>query len=153
MTIETLSKFLRDANKATYANKDASKAPALRPESLDYHFEKDGFTYHDTYFGNRSFVGEEIVYEREKPVWGANYFGFILEDNTPGKDVYDFLQDALMREDGDIVAVREPHRFSAAGKEYRFSVDGNLSNFSGTEEILLDGKVVYRCFVHGGMIN
>ncbi|MEN9338195.1 MAG: hypothetical protein RIQ41_509, partial [Candidatus Parcubacteria bacterium] len=75
MNTETLAKFLNEANKATYANKTALKVAPSRLKSEDYHFEKDGLIYHDTYFGGRDFIGGEIVYENEKPVWGANYFG------------------------------------------------------------------------------
>ncbi len=69
MDIETLSKFLNEANKATYANKTAPKVTSSRLKSEDYHFEKNGLIYHDTYFGGRDFIGEEIVYDNEKPVW------------------------------------------------------------------------------------
>lgn len=64
----------------TYANKSAPKVAPSRLKWEDYHFEKDGLIYHDTYFGGRDFIGEEIVYENEKPVWGANYFGFVLAE-------------------------------------------------------------------------
>lgn len=153
MNIDTLAKFLNEANKATYANKSASKVTPSRLKSEDYHFEKDGLMYHDTYFGGRDFIGGEIVYENKKPVWGANYFGFILDEKVSEKDVYDFLRKALMQEYDDAIPVRGPSNFSADDKEYRFSADGDLTNFSGKEEILLSGKVVYRCLVHGGMIG
>ena len=153
MNTETLKKFLGDANKATYANKDAPQGVSLRPGSEDYHFEKDGLVYHDTYFGSRNFVGEEIVYESGKSVWGANYFGFILNDKVSEKEIYDFLREALMQESGSAIPVRGPAHFSSDEKEYRFAVDGDISNFSGEEEISIGGKVVYRCFVHGGMIT
>ena len=153
MNTETLKKFLGDANKATYANKDAPQGVSLRPGSEDYHFEKDGLVYHDTCFGSRNFIGEEIVYENEKPVLGANYFGFVLDEKVSEKDVYDFLRKALMQEYDDVIPVRGPSHFSADDKEYCFSADGDLINFSGKEEILFGGKVVYRCLIHGGMIK
>lgn len=153
MNTDTLTKFLNEANKATYANKSAPKVAPSRLESEDYHFEQDGLIYHDTYFGGRDFIGEEIVYENEKPVWGANYFGFVLDEKVSEKDVYDFLRRALMQEYDDVIPVRGPAHFSADGKEYRFVVNGDLVNFSGTEEILFDGKVVYRCLIHGGFIR
>ncbi len=31
--------------------------------------------------------------------------------------------------------------------------DKSILNFSGTEEILFGGKVVYRCLIHGGFIK
>lgn len=92
-------------------------------------------------------------HKNQKPVWGANYFGFILDDNVSEKDVYDFLQQALMQDYDDVIPVRGPSNFSANDKEYRFSANGDLKNLSGKEEISLGGKVVYRCFVHGGFIR
>lgn len=154
MNTDKLAQFLNAANKATYANKDAPKVAPSRLKSEDYHFEQDGLIYHDTYFGGRDFIGGEIVYGNEKPVWGANYFGFVLDENISEKEVYDFLRLALMQEYGDdVIPVRGPSYFSTDDKEYRFVVDGDLTNFSGTEEILVGGKVVYRCFVHGGFIR
>jgi hypothetical protein len=148
-----LANFLHEANKNTYANKDAPKVAASRWKSEDYRFEKGELIYHDTYFGGRDFIGEEIVYKNQKPVWGANYFGFILDDNVGEKDVYDFLRQALMQDYDDVIPIRGPKNFSAEDKEYRFTADGDLTNFSGKEEIYFGGKVIYRCFVHGGFIR
>lgn len=81
-------------------------------KSGDYHFEKDGLIYHDTYFGGRNFIGEEIVYENEKTVWGANYFDFVLDEKVSEKDIYDFLRKALTQEYNDIIPVRGSVKFS-----------------------------------------
>jgi hypothetical protein len=153
MNIETLKRFLVDANKSTYANKDAPKVAALRPRSEDYHFEKDGLTYHDTYFGGRDFMGEEIVYEGERPVWGMNYFGFMLDKNLAEREVYSFLRLTMMQEYDDVIPVRGPGVFIMEDKTYRLQITGDLANFSGTEEILFNDIVVYRCYLHGGMIG
>jgi hypothetical protein len=148
-----LSEFLGEANKSTYANKDAPKVASTRLESEDYHFEKGDLIYHDTYFGGRDFIGEEIVYKNKKPVWGTNYFGFVLDENIGEKDIYDFLRKALMREYDDVIPVRGPAKFSDGEWKYTFSVGGDLENFAGKEEISLNDKIVYRCFVHGGFIK
>jgi len=153
MNTNKLAQFLNAANKATYANKDTPKVAPSRLKSEDYHFEQGDLIYHDTYFGGRDFIGEEIVYESEKPIWGANYFGFMLDEKLSDKDVYDFLRKALMQEYDDVIPVRGPSNFSADEKEYHFVADGDLTNFSGKEEISFGGKVVYRCFVHGGFIR
>lgn len=71
--LKQLADFLDEANKSTYADKDASKTSSSRLKSEDYHFEKDGLAYHDTYFGSRDFIGEEIVYKDNEPVRGLNY--------------------------------------------------------------------------------
>jgi hypothetical protein len=153
MNLESLAAFLEAANKATYANRTMPKAPSSRANSLDYHFEQDGLIYHDTYFGVRDFIGAEVVYENDAPAWGMNYFGFVLDDQVSEKDVYAFLRTALMQSSGDIIPVRGPRRFDEGNRRYRFAVEGGLANFSGTEEALFDGKVVYRCLVHGGLIK
>ncbi|QQS16131.1 MAG: XRE family transcriptional regulator [Candidatus Moraniibacteriota bacterium] len=152
MNIQNLACFLNEANKETYANKNASKATPTRLASEDYHFEKGNIIYHDTYFGGRDFIGEEIVYESNKPVWGANYFGFILNKNIDEKEVYTFLREALMQKCNDVIPVRGPSSFSKDNNRYTFTVEGNLSSFSGTEEISFNGTIVYRCLLHGGLI-
>lgn len=151
--IELLAEFLNKANKHTYANKDASKVASSRLKSEDYHFEKDGLIYHDTYFGTRDFIGEEIVYKNEKPVWGANYFGFIIDNEADEKDIYDFLRKALMQEYGDIIPVRGPKEFIDGNWLYCFSSSGSLENFVGQEEISLKNKIVYICIISGGFIR
>ena len=153
MNLEDLSKFLNEANKSTYANKDAPKAPSARLGSEDYHFEQGNLTYHDTYFGGRDFIGEEIVYQDGKPVWGANYFGVILDETVNEKDVYAFLRQALMQEYTDVIPVRGPAKFSDGEWTYQFNANGGLASFSGQEEIVLRGKNIYRCLIHGGLIQ
>ena len=82
-----LADFLNEANKSTYANKDAPKVAPSRLKSEDYHFEKGGLVYHDTYFGARDFIGEEVVYKDGEPVWAMNYYGFILKPEASTKEV------------------------------------------------------------------
>ncbi|MBI5803961.1 XRE family transcriptional regulator [Candidatus Pacearchaeota archaeon] len=148
-----IKNFLSKANKNTYANKNASKVESSRLNSEDYHFEKGDLIYHDTYFGGRDFIGEEIIYEKKKPIWGANYFGFIIDKEIDEKEVYDFLRQALMQDYENNVPVRGPSYFSYGEWTYKFSFDGDLGNFSGEESILFKNKIVYRCLVHGGFIR
>lgn len=151
--IEELKNFLNEANKSTYANKLADKAASTRLASEDYHFEKDGLIYHDTYFGSRDFIGEEIIYKEQIPIWGANYYGFIKKPEISEKDLYSFLREALMQEYSDIIPVRGPARFTNGEWFYSNGVDGSLDNFGGTETICFKGEEVYRCWYHGGFIK
>ncbi|MAF79976.1 XRE family transcriptional regulator [bacterium] len=153
ISIQELVDFLDEANKNTYANKDVEKAMSSRIESQDYHFESGNLIYHDTYFGSDKFIGGEIVYKDKQPVWGMNYYGFELDDNILDDKIGPFLKKALMQEYDNIIPVRGPKNFSAKDKEYRFSVNGDLKNFTGIEEISFNNKTVYRCFVHGGFIR
>lgn len=148
-----LEKFLGEANRSTYANKDAPKVPPTRLHSEDYHFEKDDLIYHDTYFGGRDFIGGEIVYKSGKPVWGMNYYGYLLAENVDVKDVYDFLRQALLEEYGDVLPVRGPKKFERGTWTYTNEPEGELGRFTGKEEISLDNTVIYRADYHGGFIG
>jgi hypothetical protein len=58
-----------------------------------------------------------------------------------------------MQEYESLIPVRGPKAFFKGDWNYKFSSDGSLKNFSGVEEILFKGKVVYRCLIHGGFIE
>lgn len=153
LPLDVLAQFLKEANKSGYANIKAKKAPSTRPGSKDYHFDKGNLIYHDTYFGSRDFIGETIVYKHSFPIWGSNYFGFVLDEKIDKEDLYDFLRKALLQEQDGLLPVRGPSDFSCGNWHYRFSASGDLANFSGQEEISLDDKIVYRCLIHGGFIK
>jgi hypothetical protein len=148
-----LAKFLSEANKDTYANPSSPKATSLRPNSEDYHFEKDGLIYHDTYFGSRDFIGSEVVYKDGKPVWAMNYYGFIIKSEASTKDTYSILRSALRQEYSDVIPVRGPREYEEGENKYRNKAEGDLGSFSGEEEILLRGEKVYHCHYHGGFIR
>src|SRR3989344_992227 len=145
-----LTKFLNVANKATYANSNAPKADSLRPSSEDYHFEQGDLIYHDTYFGARDFIGEEIVYKAGTPLWGMNYYGHVLNPAVSTKDAYAILRPALMQEYHDILPVRGPREYIEGNSRYTNKVEGTLDRFSGEEHIYLNDELIYKCWYHGG---
>ena len=151
--LKQLADFLNEANKSTYANKDAPKAQSTRLKSEDYHFEKGSLIYHDTYFGSRDFIGEEIVYKDNEPVWGMNYYGYILSEATNEKELYGFLREALMQEYSDIIPVRGGKNYQNNDWEYNNSAGGELDRFTGIEEIYKAGVLVYKAFYHGGLVK
>jgi len=153
LPIDVLDAFLREANLNTYANENVKKASPLRPGSHDYHFEKDSLTYHDTYFGDAKFIGEEMVYRSNKPVWGLNYYGFTL-NSVIGESLFAaILRPALMSGAGDNIPVRGPKEFISGEWKYTFNAVGDLANFTGLEEISKNGEVVFRLYCHGGFIE
>lgn len=153
INLKQLADFLEEANKSTYANKDAPKASPSRLKSEDYHFEKGGLVYHDTYFGSHDFIGEEIVYENNKPIWGANYYGYVTKAEVLEKDVYNFLRQALMQKNINTIPVRGPTRYTMGQWTYANAIDGGLDRFGGTETIFCNDAEVYRCWYHGGIIK
>lgn len=75
-----------------------------------------------------------------------NYYGTILKEDVTNKELSTFLEKCIMQEYDDIILVRGPREFSENNWTYKLAVDGDLSRFTGTEEILRDGEVVYRLF-------
>jgi hypothetical protein len=157
---EQLKQFLIEAKRQTYANENVKKAASLRPFSEDYHYENEigntKMTYHDTYFGDEKFLGEEVIYIGEgQPVWGMNYYGVALDDGLTEEVMDNALRPALMKvgEDEDILPVRGPREFINGGYKYTFSAEGNLDYFTGVEEISKNGTVIYRLYCHSGVIK
>lgn len=153
LPVNILGDFLREANLNTYANKKIKRSSSLRPESNDYHFEKDNLIYHDTYFGATKFIGEEIVYKDNKPAWGMNYYGFVINSNIGEELIDSILRPALMFGSGDNIPVRGPKEFINGEWKYSFETNGKLDNFTGIEEISKNNKVAYRLYCHGGFLN
>ena len=150
--LEKLAKFLDEASKNTYANPLAPKTGSTRDKSEDYHYDNGEYAYHDTYFGGRNFMGEEIIYKDQKPIWGANYYGFVTSDEMGTNEIYNFLRKALMEDSGSVIPVRGPVRFENDNWLYEFAADGRLDCFTGEERIKFNGKEVYKCYLHGGLI-
>jgi hypothetical protein len=148
-----LAEFLVEAHRKTYADKSAAKAPSTRLQSFDYRFGRDDLVYHDTYFGMRDYIGEEIIYRREVPVWGMNYYGVILAEDAGESEIYDFLREALKQDCIGIEPARGPRLYRHGRLTYGNSVEGTLDDFSGTELIHRDNELVYRCRYHGGWIS
>ncbi|MDO8523422.1 MAG: DUF5680 domain-containing protein [bacterium] len=151
--LNNLAQFLDEANKNTFANKNAEKAAPTRLGSSDYHFEKGNLTYHDTYFGDRDFIGEEIVYRDQEPIWGMNYFGFMLSDNVSAKEVGSFLEESIMQRYDNVIPVRGPLNFFKDKWVYKLSINGGLDRFSGQEEISYNHQLVYSLFLRGGLLR
>ena len=64
--------------------------------------------YHDTYFGNTKFIGEEVVYIENNIVkWGMNYYGVTFDEHLSEEIFNNVLRPALMKvgEDKNIIPV------------------------------------------------
>ena len=154
MNNQEIKKFLVVAKRATYANGMAKKVESLRPGSHDYHFKQGEFIYHDTYFGGKKFIGEEVVYKNNQPIWAMNYHGQALDKNLSEASVDQALRPALMKVgEGDILPLRGPKEFINGDWRYTFEVNGKINDFVGTEKIFFRGRVVYRLYCHGGEIK
>jgi len=117
MDIKQLSKFLVKAKINTYASSGEGGEKILPDGGKEFKFKERKFKYRDRYFGFNPFIGEEIVWQNEKIVWGMNYYGEIITKIFSAKDIYYFLQEALKRASED-KPFRGPDNFKKADFEY-----------------------------------
>ena len=145
-----LREFLVTAKKNTYA---AGKGAitSSRQGSKDLAFRDNNFYYHDSYFGDKYFSGEEIVYFKDLPVWSMNYYGKMLIDNIPeGFDTT--FHNALLKVSEER-PYRGPELYTNNNYRYQCLVEGDLYYFSGVEKMFYESEEVYRLYFHGGSIK
>ena len=139
--------FLIRAKRATYAGKGAETASS-RTGSHDLVYREGELMYYDTYLGGDRFAGEEALWISDIPCWSMNYAGRVTGDHFSG----DFLKDALLRVPED-KPYRGPREYSDGDYTYRCDSDGSFEWFQGKETIDYQGKPIYECCFHGGIIR
>ena len=139
--------FLIRAKRATYAGKGAETAPS-RPGSHDLAYREGEYLYYDTYLGGDRFAGEEALWISDIPCWAMNYAGRVIGDHFSG----DFLKEALLHVPED-APYRGPREYANGDYLYRCHIEGDFDWFQGQETIDHQGKTIYECFFHGGMIR
>lgn len=148
-----LLKFIVHAKAATYVAGSHPNVPSCRPGSHDLHYSEGELTYLDSYFGGADFIGEEVVYRGEEPLWSMNYYGRILApEKFTAAEAGQMIQRSLSQ-------MYKEERF-LGGFEYPYgnlvyhdSNDGDVDTFNGVEWITQNGEVVYRLLYHGGLIR
>ena len=143
----TIVEFLIRAKRATYAGKGAETAPS-RPGSHDLMYREGDLMYIDTYLGLERFAGEEALWVSGAPCWSMNYAGRVTDGPFSG----DFLKEALLRVPEDS-PYRGPERYENGDYAYFSSVTGSFDWFQGKETIRYQGREIYECFYHGGLIR
>lgn len=152
--MKKIKEFLIEAKKQTYANELIEKQPQSRIGSNDYEYKYGNMIYHDTYFGGTNFMGEEVVYEDNIPIWGMNYYGVTIDNNLSEEAIDQALRPALMKVGEDnIIPVRGPKEFVNGDYKYSFKYNGDLEYFEGEETIYKLDKKIYVLKCHGGLIK
>jgi disulfide oxidoreductase YuzD len=151
MDTKQLSKFLVKAKINTYASSGEEGERIFPDGGKEFEFEEREFKYRDRYFGFDPFIGEEIVWENEKVVWGMNYYGEIISEIISAKDIYQFLQEALKRLSED-KPFRGPNNFEKDNFEYINKAEGTVEKFQGEEIIFYKEQLVYKLSYNGGLI-
>nr|WP_276204907.1 DUF5680 domain-containing protein [Thermoanaerobacterium sp. PSU-2] len=87
----------------------------------------------DSYFGSDDFIGEEVVFENQKPIWGMNYYGKMLVDEISSgfsKCLKSALKAVLVEN-----PFRGPSLFEQDKYVYKCSWHGDIAEFDGNEAI------------------
>jgi hypothetical protein len=148
-----LLRFIVRAKAATYVAGAGANMPSCRPGSRDIRFAEGEFTYLDSYFGSSDFIGEEVAFRGEVPLWAMNYFGRILNpQKITAAETGQMIQRSLSRmyREGRFLGGFE---YPYGDLVYHDSNDGEPDAFTGVEWITRDGEVVYRLVYHGGLIH
>lgn len=139
--------FLIRAKQATYAGKGA-ETTSSRIGSHDLVYQEDNLMYYDTYLGGDRFAGEEALWISDVPSWSMNYVGRVVGNHFSG----DFLKEALLHVPSE-KPYRGPEKYESGDYAYSCSVEGDFDWFQGKETIDYQGKLIYECCFHGGMIK
>ena len=150
--LDTMEQFIVRAKAATYVGSGA-KSVSHRPASHDLEYHEDEFDYLDSYFGGSDFIGEEVVYYRQQPVWAMNYYGRIIEPSRiTAAEVGQVIKESLTR-------MYQAGRFLGGFENttvhgvYVDTNQGDFTSFTGKEWITKDGVAVYELYYHGGLIK
>lgn len=152
MDLVKLHDFILAAKAHTYIG-DGEPVLSCRPASHDLAYQAGDYRYLDSYFGGADFIGEEIVYHHDVPVWGMNYYGVLLKPEViTAEEVGRMLKTSLslMYSEGRFLGGWS-HEHGAL--TYHDTSQGDLSCFSGREWIEKDDQVLYELVYHGGLIN
>ena len=152
LDIQALNAFIVRAKAATYVG-DGEHVTPCRMGSHDLRFTDGDWSYHDSYFGGADFIGEEVVYFGEKPIWAMNYYGYILRDDLlTGAEAGQMIKASLSRmyQEGRFLGGFEHIENDLS---YVDASEGNPERFHGHEMIRRGQEIAYELLYHGGLIR
>jgi Domain of unknown function (DUF5680) len=150
--LNELNDFIVCAKAATYVG-DGEHATPCRPGSHDLRFSDGEWAYHDSYFGGTDFIGEEVVYFAEKPIWAMNYYGRILRDDLlTAAQAGQMIKASLSRmyKEGRFLGGFEHMENDLT---YVDTNEGSADSFHGREFIRRAQEIAYELVYHGGLIR
>lgn len=148
VNLDKLEKFITEARRNTYAVGSKSIENPRLSGSTQLEYQKADYFYQDIYFtGSKRFIGQEIVYYNNKPVWAMNYFGSIVE-----KEILDFLKKSLSKLSQEC-RLGKKCQFEKRELRYQDEGQGSLGRFLGEEQIFQKNKNVYSLTYQGGIIS
>ena len=149
--LDHLHDFIVEAKAATYVG--GGNSVATPRGSTDLVYSTGEFTYADSYFGAQDFIGQEVVYYKDEPIWVMNYYGKILmPKKITGEEAGAIIKESLskMYAQGRFLGNFE---HNAGEFQYYDTNIGGVSSFTGREWITRNNEVVYELVYHGGVVK
>lgn len=150
--ISELTAFIVRAKADTYVGGGEHSA-ACRSGSHDLRFKEGEWSYHDSYFGGSDFIGEEVVYFDNQPVWAMNYYGRILRSDllTAGQ-AGQMIKASLSRmyKEGRFLG---GFKHTEGNLTYVDASEGASECFQGREFINNGQDIAYELLYHGGLLR
>jgi hypothetical protein len=142
-----LTHFLIQAKHHTYAGQgDVASVAPLLPGTRQLEYRDGLFFYRDIYVGMAYFVGQEIVYYADQPIWSMSYAGGSVPTASHDIEIdsiYTFLRMALRQ-----VSAEQPYRGPQLLRDgpylYTNYSQGPLEDFWGHETIAYGRHKVYE---------
>jgi len=152
-----LCAFLVEAKRRTYAglDDDATVSSPVFPGSKQLEYREQNLSYRDIYFGMTYFVGQEVVCSDERAIWSMSYAGGLvpgITDRAAVAAIYAFLRQSLLRIEAD-APFRGPLLFEEGDFRYVNTLEGDVCEFAGVEQITRSGAKVYGLRYGGGIIR
>ena len=136
-----ICEFLVKAKKAGYGSDNKAKKIKEKNKSKTITFKDKSWLYYDNYFGGEPYGGEEVVFFKNQPVYIMVYYGTVNKSSKNFKEVYKFLQEALILTPKD-KPFRGPKFYKNRDYAYRNWFSGEITNFSGIEKIYFGKKKI-----------
>jgi len=149
---EKLHTFIVRAKAATYAG-SGQHSPSCRPGSQDLEYTEGDWSYLDSYFGGRDFLGEEVVFFEKKPVWAMNYYGYILLPVLITPELAGYMIKASLSRMYTENRFLGGFTYTEGEYTYMDTSGDEFTHFTGKEIIIRGGQVAYELVYHGGLIK
>lgn len=151
---EGLFSFIDRAAKATYAGGGKEQESPERPGFIELTYSEGALSYRDSYTGYNRSRGMEVVRFKDKPIWTASYGGGMVEGRESlANHCFDFLKKCMSEDEEGFQSFRGPHSFKYGDWSYAYSQEGDVFEFSGSEEIKYKGELVFFHKIIGGLIK
>jgi hypothetical protein len=152
INIDELNVFILRAKTVTYVG-NGEHVGSCRIGSHDLRFTDGKWSYLDSYFGGTDFIGEEVVYFEDEPVWAMNYYGYILRDDLlTAAEAGGMIKASLSRmyKEGRFLGAFE---YTENDLTYIDTNEGKADHFYGREFIRRGQVIAYELMYHGGLIR